>query len=184
MKNKETERKVIRAILLTVAIFVIGYTAGFSHATGSLPTVWGGESIAPPAEMTRATLAEVKQTVAPVAQMDYGEGFNCVDYAWEAMRRLHWAGQVAMIARLDLEPGPDHAVLIIPTSDAGWVFIEPQTGQQIYPTPGGMYIDFTVIKGVYVMRLEWTDIDTYALSIAEGVVDTSKLSYYADTDND
>ena len=112
--------------------------------------------------------------------MSYGQGFNCLDYAWEAMRLLHWNGQIAMIARLDLEPDPDHAVVIIPTTDEGWIFIEPQTGTRIYPTPGGKYVNFADIKDVYVMRLEWTLVDIYELSIAEGVVDTTALSYYLD----
>ena len=149
-----------------------------------MPLIGRGESIAPPADIVTGTAAEAEQALIPLQDMEYRQGFNCLDYAWEGMRLLHWKGQLAMVARLDLEPDPDHAVLIIPTEDEGWIFIEPQTGERIYPTPGGKYAGFTDIKGVYVMRLVWTAVDIYELSIAEGVVDTSALSYYVGMDND
>jgi len=175
-------RKALQVVLVLFCVGWLGYIVGFSSAVGGLSFGTGSESIAPPADITKATLAEVTDTIESVAQMEYREGFNCLDFAWEGMRQLHWAGQLATVARLDLEPGPDHAVLLIPTTDKGWVLIEPQTGKRIYPTAGGKYIDFTSIEGVYVMRLEWTPIDIYELSIAEGVVDTSALSYYTDNE--
>jgi hypothetical protein len=176
----------VKPVLLTLCIvglaFLVGFMAGFFEATGGLPMGIGRESMAPPSGIAKATLAEIEQTLAPVTQMEYREGFTCLDFAWEAMRRLHWAGQLAMIARLDLSPDPDHAVLIVPTSDEGWVFIEPQTGERIYPAAGGKYMDFTAIEGVYMMGLNWTPIDVYLLGINQGIVDTSSLSYYADNE--
>jgi len=180
MTTNDKARKAVSIILVLVAVGLLGYMLGFNTAVGGFAfgASWG-QSTTPPSDIARATLAEVKETLAPMTQIEYREGFNCMDFAWEAMRLLHWNGQLAIIAQLDLEPGPDHAVLLIPTSDEGWVFLEPQTGKQIYPTPGGKYIDFTAtIEGVYVMDLEWVSIDDLLLEVSEGAVNTTALSYY------
>jgi len=181
--DKTTKRykfwKAIEYIVIVALIFGVGYTAGFNTATGGFSLgLLPSTSVSPPNDITRATLAEVEQALEPLRDMEYGQGWNCLDYAWEAMRRLHWQGQLAMIVQLDLEPDPNHAVLIVPTSDEGYVFIEPQTGKQIYPTIGGKYIDFTTIEGIYLMGITWTSFEEYLTDIDEGVVDTSGLSYY------
>lgn len=181
MKIDSAKAKSVAVSLCIIGVaFWVGFMSGFFNATGGLPFDTGGEDVLPPSEIAKVTAAEAELTLEPLRDMSYGQGFNCLDYAWEAMRLLHWNGQIAMIARLDLEPDPDHAVVIIPTTDEGWIFIEPQTGTRIYPTPGGKYVNFADIKDVYVMRLEWTLVDIYELSIAEGVVDTTALSYYLD----
>lgn len=165
-------------VVIGVALW-LGFMAGFYHATGGLPMGIGqGESIVPPGIETR-TGAEARQAIEPLQTEQYRDGFNCLDYAWAGMRLLHWTGQTAMIVRLDLEPGPDHAVLIVPTSDEGWIFLEPQTGARIYPAVGGTYRDFTAIEGVYVMRLEWTPVDVYLSHVTDGSANATALSYYA-----
>jgi len=178
---KQTRRLERVAIILVVIVGagLLGFMGGFHTATGSFPFNAQSIPIVPPADVAVGTVTEAEQAIEPLQDKTYEAGYNCLDYAWDAMRMLHWQGQTAMVARLDLEPDPDHAVLIVPTSDKGWVFLEPQTGKQIYPTAGGMYMDFTRIEGVYVMTLGWTLIDTFLLSIDEGVVDNSALSYYA-----
>lgn len=168
------------AVLIAICVF-LGYLFGFLDATGGIPWLAsaGSESVGLPSDITRLTAPEAEQTLEPLHDKTYGEGYNCLDYAWEAMRLLHWNGQLAMIARLDLTPDPDHAVIIVPTTDEGWVFFEPQTGERIYPAPGGKYVNFANIEGVYVMGLSWMPIDVYLLEVAEGLSNTTALSYYA-----
>lgn len=180
MKKLDQKRmKLILTTLLFVALaFGIGFVAGFDHATGSIGMgFFGGTSYSVPDDIAKRSYAEAEATIAPVANMEYTEGFNCLDFAWEAMRLLHWNGQLAMIVQLDLDPDPNHAVIIVATSDEGWVFFEPETGARIYPTVGGYYLDAR-IEGVYVMGISWTSMEQYLDEIATGTISTEALSYY------
>lgn len=181
MKINKATTKTAVIILCMIAMAWVGFMAGFYEATGSIPFHLAGESALPPSEIVKATIAEVEQTLAPLRDMEYGQGWNCLDYAWEGMRRLNWDGQLAMIARLDLTPDPDHAVLIVPTTDEGWVFIEPQSGVRIYPRAGGRYMGCADIAGVYVMNITWYSINEYLIDVAEGNWDDTATANFEDT---
>jgi len=150
-------------IILVIMIGWTGFMAGFYEGTGTVPWISVGQSqvALPPQELTVVTTAEVTDTINVLSDRTYGEGYNCVDYAWEAMRLLRWKGQESYIVRLELDPGPDHAILLVPTEDKGWVFIEPQGGYEVTPTVGARYSNLATITGIYVMAIVWRDYDTY-----------------------
>lgn len=165
MKNKVNRSKLFSALAVLIIMVTaggMGYIGGYYAATGIFPQFFSvSESIAPPSELTTVTASEVEDTLAPLRDKDYGEGYNCVDYAWEAMRLLRWQGQASVIVKLDLDPDPDHAILLVPTEDEGWVFIEPQTASIVYPTVGGHYQIYQTIKAIDIMVLEWIPYDAY-----------------------
>lgn len=174
----------VKSIALTVCVvgitFWVGFMAGFFEATGRIPFYTGNDVALPPSDIAKVTAAEAEATLAPLRDRDYGPGFNCLDYAWAGMRMLHWQGQMATIVRLDLEPNPDHAVLLVPTEDAGWVFLEPQTGAQIYPRVKGTYQNLAdIIIGIDVMDITWIPINEYVDGIANGTLNgTASYSIY------
>lgn len=151
------------AVLLVIGTSgVLGYLGGYYAATGIFPQLFSvSESIAPPTELTTVTASEVVETLIPLRDREYTEGYNCVDYAWEGMRLLRWQGQASVIVRLDLDPDPDHAILLVPTEDEGWIFIEPQTGTRVYPTVGGHYQIYQAILGIEIMVVDWIPFDAY-----------------------
>lgn len=150
-----------RLIVVAAALF-LGFNGGFYVATGTVPMYTHTPSAMMPAQNATMPLDDVKGAIAPVRDNTYGEGYNCVDYAWDAMRRLSWQGQKATIVRLTLDPPPSHAVLLVPTGDAGWVFIEPQTGNQIYPKVGGHYgLGLQRVVAIDVMAVWFMPLDDY-----------------------
>lgn len=160
--NRSKLWSALAVLIIMVTAGGLGYFGGYYAATGIFPQLFSvSESIAPPSELTTVTASEVEDTLAPLRDKDYGEGYNCVDYAWEAMRLLRWQGQASVIVKLDLDPDPDHAILLVPTEDKGWVFIEPQTASEVFPTVGGHYQIYQTIKAIDVMVLEWIPYDAY-----------------------
>jgi len=117
-------------------------------------------SALPPEELARGSLSEVQATLTPLSERDYGEGYNCIDFAWEGMRLLRWYGQQAVIVALIFDEGPGHAVLLVPTSDDGWVFVDPTTLGHIKPSVG-MKFGGKVITDIKVLQWTWTPIDDY-----------------------
>lgn len=155
------------AILVIICAW-LGFMAGFYEGTGSFPITSRGKPVLPPQEITAVTAAEVTDTVGALSDKPYGEGYNCVDYAWEAMRLLRWKGQESYMVRLTLDPGPDHAILLVPTEDKGWIFIEPQGGYEVKPTVGGKYSSLHTITGIYVLIMSWRDLDEYLAQWGNG----------------
>ena len=146
---------------LFVAVLWVGFTAGFYYGTGTVPTLYSSDAVMVPQIAVETTAQEVSDTVAPMRDKEYGEGYNCVDFAWEAMRLLQWQGIRAAIVRIALDPGPDHAVLLVPTEDRGWIFVEPQTGQEVKLRVGGKWAGLQTITGLYVMHMEWKSLADY-----------------------
>lgn len=62
--------------------------------------------------------------------------YNCMDFSWDTMRSLNAQGVEARILVITYSNGSKHAVVIIPTSDKGWVVVEPQSDEVIDPEVG------------------------------------------------
>lgn len=156
-------RAIISLAVMLLACGALGFIGGYYQGTGVIPSLRGSESIAPPADLSTVTIIEAEQTLSVLRDKEYGDGYNCVDYAWDAMRLLRWQGQASVIIGLDIDddPDPDHAILLVPTEDKGWVFVEPQTGKEIAVVfIGGRYVGQT-IKAIEVMTIGWIPIDNY-----------------------
>ena len=128
-------KRVAQILAILVVMALVGFTGfsfGYYRATVMMPIGNGGQAIMPPEHLMVATASEALATIQELQDKQYEQGYNCLDYAWDVMRLLNWKGIPAVIVRLDLEPDPDHAIVIVPTEDEGWVFIEPQTNSIIH----------------------------------------------------
>lgn len=159
--SRQTAAAIGSLVVLIMVAGFMGFVAGYYEGTGIWPSFQQGEPALPPIDVPAMTSTEIAGAVAEIPMPEYGEGYNCVDFAWAAMRHLQWQGQIAGIVRLDLDPDPDHAVLLVATDDDGWVFMEPQTGQQIKPHVGGKWASGQTITGIYVMAIDWVPLDEY-----------------------
>jgi hypothetical protein len=117
-----------------------------------------------PAKIIPSTLGEV-QAVVESDQTDTigaGRGFNCIDFAWAVKRALQWQGIDSAILGLYYKEGfSGHAILIIPTSDKGWVALEPQNDQFMPVLKVGDYYDGQKITKVVVLVLDWVDVQEF-----------------------
>jgi len=138
----------------------LGFIGGYYDATGLLPTLRASAGVLPPEGTAVVSLQETQDTLSVLRDKEYGEGYNCVDYAWEAMRLLRWQGQQAAIVSLVFESPPGHAVLLVPTTDNGWVFVDPTTGGYVKPSIG-MSFGGKVITGIDVLQLTWVPIEDF-----------------------
>ena len=157
--------KLIGIFLVATACSVLtGFAAGFTYGTGdsALTLLVPAKSIAPPQETVMTTLSDVTATLSTQPKQAYREGYNCVDYAWDAMRALQWRGQPSAIVRLGFSDGTGHTVLIAPTSDKGYQFVEPQTDEIIRPQVGAMYAGKTVAN-MTVLEFQWRPFDVFVL---------------------
>lgn len=167
MKADKTQfRIIVSAVLVLSACVGLGYVGGYYEGTGVLPSLRSPESITPPPSLTMASAVETEQTLLALQDKDYGEGYNCVEYAWDAMRLLRWQGQTSALVGLDIDADPelDHALLLVPTEDKGWIFIDPQIGKQVINVVvGGKYAG-QPITAIYVMVLNWIPFEDYIAS--------------------
>lgn len=104
--------------------------------------------------------------------------YNCVDFSWDTMRALNAEGIEARILIITYSNGEKHSANIIPTSDKGWVIVEPQYDKIITPEVGkaewlpislGFSIPiFTkVVDKLEVLDYNFVDISTYRSSYNE-----------------
>ena len=173
--NKAKLKFIVSVSLILLASSGLGFMAGYYEGTGVFPTLYPAESIAPPADLATVTADETEQTLSVLKDKEYGDGYNCVDYAWEAMRLLRWQGQSSVIVGLgiDAEPGPDHAILLVPTKDKGWIFVEPQTGvEAIGVVVGGKYVG-KLIRSVEVLVVSWISYEDYLNDIAGNITEAN-----------
>lgn len=105
--------------------------------------------------------------------------YNCVDFSWDTMRALNAEGIEARILIITYSNGEKHSANIIPTSDKGWIIVEPQYDKIITPEVGkaewlpiplGFSIPiFTkVVDKLEVLDYNFVDISTYRSSYNEG----------------
>lgn len=172
-KSNITLRQVILWGLVLLLSHFTSLVGGFYLGTGTLPD-WTGSasrSILPP-ELAVSSSVEVERVLTddPTDSIPYQEGWNCVEYAWNAMRALQWSGIPSGIVRLSYEDGTYHAILITPTDDKGWIFIDPQTDAEVKPKLGGMYGDKR-IRHMEILIMEWVDILEFYDSPEFGIIE-------------
>lgn len=140
-----------------------GFLWGFWTATGDSPLVLlqQSESYAPP-EMQSVNLEGLTDILVEdnTSEQEYREGYNCIDYAWEVMRNLQWEGVDSGIVALTYTDGTGHAILIIPTEDEDWQFVDPQSDELVDPKIGSYY-NGKKITQIEVMTIEWLDISEF-----------------------
>lgn len=152
-------RQTIANLAMVGLCMFVGFVSGFYAGTGMLPTFTQSKAIVPE-EMSVTTLEATQSAIKGITLKDYEEGYNCVDFAWDAMRQLAWEGQPSAIVALDLEPDPNHSLLLVPTEDEGWVFIEPQAGVVVKPRVDGMYQGRKIVA-IRVLKIVWIPIDEF-----------------------
>ena len=144
--------------LVCICMFA-GFISGYFAGTGTLPSLHESKAIAPP-EISQTTAATSSTAVSKIDFPKYQEGWNCVDFAWQAARQLAWKGQPAAIVALEFEEGLGHTILLVPTIDAGWIYMEPQTGDIVKPRVSGLYGGRKIVQ-IRVLKLVWTPIDKF-----------------------
>lgn len=142
--------------LITLSLFT-GFLSGHYHGTGTFPLPERGISMPVVSEVS---LVNAQLSLEPMKAREYQEGYTCVDFAWDAMRLLRWEGKESVIALLILDPEPNHALLLVPTADKGWVFIEPQTGLQTKPQVGGRYFG-RKIAAIHVLQFTTVSLEEF-----------------------
>lgn len=156
LKPKHVNKKqTLSFMAITCLCLVVGFVAGYYEASGMLPIFTKAETIGVP-EMTKPTITEVQTTLEELPDRKYEVGYNCVDFAWEAFRALAWEGQPSAIVMVTFEEGKNHALLLVATTDQGWVFIEPSAGMMIRPRVGGVFNGKT-IASMKVLVMRWVD---------------------------
>lgn len=154
-------KRLTSAIIVMLLLVGNGFLWGFWTATGDSPLVLllqQGESYAPPDEQS-IELTELTDMLIEddTSEQEYREGYNCIDYAWEVMRALQWQGVDSSIIALTYEDGSRHAILVVPTGDKGWQFIDPQSDEVVNPKIGSYYNGKKIV-GIKVMTIDWIDI--------------------------
>jgi len=141
--EKTRREKVVVLIGLAFVVMASGFLggiAGYVAGTGEYP--WVKIIAVLPGNITPETsLIAIGHFLEgePVADINYGYGYNCVEDAILLARNAIWQGLPAEPARLMFEDGTGHLVLIFPTID-GWVFVDSQRMEVINPVIGGMYM--------------------------------------------
>lgn len=175
-KNRNIIQRYMAMIVIMLLLVGNGFLWGFWTATGDSPLVMlqHGESYAPPDEQS-IELSELTDILIEddTSEQEYREGYNCVDYAWEVMRNLQWQGVDSSIIALTYEDGSRHAILVVPTGDEGWQFIDPQSDEAVNPKIGSYYNGKKIIE-IKVMTIDWIDILEF----------TNNPVFYGEADNE
>ena len=90
--------------------------------------------------------------------IQYEEGFNCVDSAFRLWRNAFWQGLRAYPILIQYEEAPGHMIVAFPTVDKGDIFIETLNDRQIILSVGKNYIG-REIRGFYLMDVKWIPLD-------------------------
>lgn len=172
-----TCRGILTAVLITFVIgSALGFGLGFEFGTGLPVTILfmpQGEPAALPENITVKTSEEAEKVVKEAVKgKSYGIGYNCLDYAWSSMRALNWDGQPAAIAVITFDNDEGHALVLTAIKDVQtrWVFLEPQTGLQVAPVPGGRWAG-NRITAVRIMVIHWVDFADFELNPKVEVID-------------
>lgn len=142
-------------LILSLCSGVMGSAFGYYKATGQMP-FQGSASVLPEITGNVTTSEQISEflVIDSTNEIEYGEGFNCVESAILAARNAHWDGLPAEVVRLVFTDESSHMMLVFPTSDSGWIYVEPQTDSEVSPRVGGMY-NGKVISSIDILRIEW-----------------------------
>ena len=150
-------QKSLRVLSLVSLMFLCGFVGGvvgYSQGTGTLPFVSVESTL--PEVFGNSSLADIQEFVESdeTNLREYDTGFNCVEYAILMARQAHWEGIPAESIRLTFSDGSAHIILAFPTTDAGWIFIDPGTDTVIKPRVGGQ-IGGRTIQAVDILVCDW-----------------------------
>lgn len=153
-------KRIIISVVMAVLLLGNGFSWGFWTATGESPMgmLRQAESYTP-SDIQSVDLVELTNILAEddTSEEVYREGYNCIDYAWEVMRALSWERISSGIIKLTYKDGTSHAILIVPTEDKGWQFIDPQSDAIVNPQVDGYYNGKRIVT-VEVMVINWVNI--------------------------
>lgn len=151
-------KKVLLYITLAVMVFCsgsLGAVFGYYQGTGELPFLQP-VAILPEVTNSTTTLVDVKGFLErdKTSEIDYGDNFNCVEFALLVARNAHWSGLPADPARLLFQDGSSHMILVFPTKDEGWIFVDPQNDLVIHPRIGSIYSGKRIVE-IDTLRCRW-----------------------------
>jgi len=138
----------------------LGILGGYHWATGELPFV-KHQGILPPVTGNTSSLEQVQSFLSTdnTSLQVYREGFNCVESALMAARNAVWKGIPAEVVRLVFVDNTSHMILVFPTNDSGWLFVEPQTDSIVYPQIGTVYSGSKVSE-IDLLNLSWVPMES------------------------
>lgn len=152
-------QQIVRGVFVVFFIsvfFMVGTLYGYQWGTGTFPFGSQGQVALPPDIALNHTAAEVFEFVeADLTDIkEYGEGFNCVEFALLMAREAHWAGIPAEVVKIDFtDGGTSHMILGFPTIN-GWVFVDAQSDLVLSPRVGAQMGGRT-ISGLFLLTIDW-----------------------------
>jgi len=156
MKPVGLVRFIVYTLTVALMFCFLGVLGGYSYATGGELPFMQYQSITPPEQATNVTSNELT-TFLESDDTDFNRydiGFNCVEYALLLEREAQWKGIPAISILIKYEDGSGHIVMAFPIVDKGWIYIEPQTDEEIYPNIGAI-IGGKRIAEMYSLTCEW-----------------------------
>ena len=136
---------------------ILGIMGGYFLGTGTMPFVNPPETIIPTAPQAVVSRAETLDFITSDATnlVEYGEGYNCVEYALVLSLKGRWQGLPAMVIRVDFEGQPlNHLLVAYHTTDGGVIYFDPATDTLVYPRIGGELAG-KKITGLYILQSQW-----------------------------
>jgi len=145
----------ISMLLLMVCFGVMGAFAGYYQGTGEYPFA-RSEAVLPDVPGETTTLVDVGHFLErdKTNEIDYGLDFNCVESAFLTARNATWEGLPARAGALVYEDGSGHVILIFPTSDDGWVFVDTVEDLVINPRVGAIYHGNRIAE-ILILEMRW-----------------------------
>lgn len=168
--TRYSTRLIIVAMITAACCTLTGFAAGFTYGTGTpaITLIIPPVAIAPPVNTSITALDNITRALGTQPKQPYRIGYNCVDFAWDAMRLLEWKGQPSAIVRVDFADASSHAILLVPTADNGYQFIEPQDNIVIKPQVGGIYGGKSIVA-MSILSFTWEPFDIFLLDPNYGV---------------
>ncbi len=151
---------IVRAFLIMTITGSLCFLAGYGYGTGLSIGDPGRIDPGEPSAVTvpdpqQLTLEEVRQFLAEDKTDRIPPSYyNCLDYTFDVYQAARWAGIECYPVKLILGGvgTSAHAIVAFKTTDAGLVFFEPQSDQQVDVQVNGMYTGKRIVE---VQYLRW-----------------------------
>lgn len=164
-------KKIARWLSVSASIVIVlawGFTLGFYVGTGELPQIVKPdrpETLPIPQAQSISTIESFLSNDT-TNEIEYDQSyFNCLDYAWTLMRRMNLEGIESRIVKVSFEgDGYSHALVLVPTTDRGWILVEPQDDSEVDIKVGRFYLHnmgWIVVKSIEVLDYDWVDIEEF-----------------------